>query len=563
MACIFDLPEMAVIQPKNGQPDFYLEKMFQQNDGFLTQKEEEPERKEGLWPAPLVENSEATDETLPPGSIVVGGSSPVNQPEKTGLCSSQELHADRISRDETNESKCTTAKNTIWIPEHLKQQQIQGFASARLVDLSDKFGAKTFGDWNEGRLLQLYEEKPKLLHDILVHLWFFGFQFKGKLGRFLKLQHEHGGKQIGRLQEDIMLNEILAPNVCLLLQRFGITVSAQLSSIPISSLAWLLRGRHEETVARLKNIEQKEKKTEVSSSSVSTEMVFRMNGQQIILPSHLCDTPIGELPFQGCNVLLNGIKKEWNISYLGELPGDLFLLRSRIKGVGPTAIAKFFTQLKKLVGMNGDYPGCKQTSMIYMSGSMAQVRETGRINWQEEEFVLTENEYHFSLDETIFTGMPRLILELHYSGIKTVGQLPYQFEKLLTYDGVGRTAVQKFYMQLCKLLIYRQQLEDEAAWRQMNHEERMTQAIGQAIQDWQAWLQGMMKSYIRERNQPVSIEELKEEFVTRRVWKSFTVDYNLTTDSDFVRVDFGVIGLRDFYMLQEVDLQQLYDQLRN
>ncbi|MDT2305899.1 hypothetical protein P7H21_20950 [Paenibacillus larvae] len=56
-----------------------------------------------------------------------------------------------------------------------------------------------------------------------------------------------------------------------------------------------------------------------------------MNGQQIILPSHLCDTPIGELPFQGCNVLLNGIKKEWNISYLGELPGDLFLLRSRIK----------------------------------------------------------------------------------------------------------------------------------------------------------------------------------------------------------------------------------------
>lgn len=118
-------------------------------------------------------------------------------------------------------------------------------------------------------------------------------------------------------------------------------------------------------------------------------------------------------------------------------------------------------------------------------------------------------------------------------------------------------------MQLCKLLIYRQQLEDEAAWRQMNHEERMTQAIGQAIQDWQAWLQGMMKSYIRERNQPVSIEELKEEFVTRRGWKSFTVDYNLTTDSDFVRVDFGVIGLRDFYMLQEVDLQQLYDQLRN
>ncbi|MEV2909852.1 hypothetical protein ABNF65_14695 [Paenibacillus larvae] len=183
----------------------------------------------------------------------------------------------------------------------------------------------------------------------------------------------------------------------------------------------------------------------------------------------------------------------------------------------------------------------------------------GRINWQEEEFVLTENEYHFSLDETIFTGMPRLILELHYSGIKTVGQLPYQFEKLLTYDGVGRTAVQKFYMQLCKLLIqYRQQLEDEAAWQQMNHEERMTQAIGQTIQDWQAWLQGMMKSYIRERN-----EELKEEFVTRRGWKSFTMDYNLTTDSDFVRVDFGVIGLRDFYMLQEVDLQQLYDQLRN
>lgn len=41
------------------------------------------------------------------------------------------------------------------------------------------------------------------------------------------------------------------------------------------------------------------------------------------------------------------------------------------------------------------------------------------------------------------------------------------------------------------------------------------------------------------------------------------MDYNLTTDSDFVRVDFGVIGLRDFYMLQEVDLQQLYDQLRN
>lgn len=416
----------------------------------------------------------------------------INSPD---VISDQYQHTCNIEEDAVDDTKHDTesVQDTVWIPEHLKQRYIRDFASQRLIDLSDELGAVTFGDWNEYRLLQLYANQPKLLHDIMVQLWFFGFRFTGKLGRFLKLEHENDEPTIGMLQENIPLSEMLEPSVCRLLQRFGITRSEQLSGVPISSLSWLLRGQHNETVNRLRSIEKQEDEISSVHSSDPAKLMFRMGSAEINLPDQFREFRIDELPFQGCNALLQGIQEYWNISYLGELPEDLTVLPSRIKGVGSTALSKFVTQLKEL-GTTIQFPfhaaGLSVSKHIPQSSNL-RVSETGTISWKEKLLEVTDMEYHIRLDEQSFTSIRKLLLVLQEKEINTIGQLPYRLEQLLAYDGVGQSAVQKFYDQLHELLFqYKQNAAEEAQWNKLNDNERMMQSIESIQHAWKAWLNG-------------------------------------------------------------------------
>ncbi|MCM3170867.1 sigma factor-like helix-turn-helix DNA-binding protein [Paenibacillus sp. MER 99-2] len=402
---------------------------------------------------------------------------------------------------------------SVKVPERLIHQKIKGFTSSRLADLSETYGIEMFGGWTEEKLLELYDQQSKLLHDVMVQLWFFGFQFEDKLGRFLKLQHEPQGETIGILKEGITLDEILPPHACRMLQRFGIIQSDQLSGIPVYSLKWLLKEGHEEIISVLRNVEQAEhvedKLNEVhaKSSENEGEKFLRLNGMELLLPANLRSKPIRDLSFQGCASLIRGIQENWNIVTLEELPEVLSILPSKIKGVGSTAVQKFYDQLRGLIQRSDDQnpPETEQGSVVSEKIKLdARVGNTGLIQWKMEQYVVDEAVMHTRLDEIMYKGLSNLIFELQQSGIHTIEFLPGKFEKLLTLPQVGVTMVDKFYRHLCSKLneIRQQQLLDEQ-WKLLSQEERLDQAIQRTTDIWQPWINGDDLSRGKDRNREV------------------------------------------------------------
>ncbi|MDO7907579.1 sigma factor-like helix-turn-helix DNA-binding protein [Paenibacillus sp. JX-17] len=420
--------------------------------------------------------------------------------EDTGVSAAREVDKESRPTEETGEESPPQSE-VVAIPASLHSQSLKGYASDRLTEISNSLGAITFGDWNEERLMNLYEQQPKLLHDVMVQLWFFGFQFEGKLGRFLKLQRDSNEGCIGTIEVDKKLDEILTPDVCRLLGRFGIIGTRQLSGIPVSSLAWLLRGRHGETVERLRELEASSVDPHLVRTSEKVTKIIRLNSEQLVIPAQLYHTPIADLNIQGCNALLRGIQENWNISLLGELPEVLTILPTRIKSVGMTTVTKFFEQLKGIVNAGETVPFNHAVELsVAARNPSVPVREAEEIVWNAEIFPVNKEEMALPL-ETYFIGIPKLISELQNSGISTVGQLPSGLEQLLGYQGVGTTAVEKFYNQLIHMLSqYRVEQAEAAVWERMNSEERIAASIEQIEQTWQDWLQGQDPTRGRERN---------------------------------------------------------------
>lgn len=392
--------------------------------------------------------------------------------------------------------------DAVSVPEKLQAQPLRGYASEKLTEISAALGVVTFGDWNEERLLTLYEQQPKLLHDVMVQLWFFGFQFDGKLGRFIKLQRADSDGYIGDIEVNKSVAELLTPDVCRLLGRFGIVDTRQLSGIPLSSLAWLLRGRHAETVERLRELETRPAERDLAgiSEAEAGYKIVRLNREQLLIPEQLWSTRIEDLNFQGCNALLRGIVKDWNIHVLGELPEVLSILPTRIKAVGLVALAKFFEQLKGLLGTAGTVTLSGETEREELKQS-ATVSEVGEFLWHTEITSVSKEESALPLDETFFMGIEKLMSAFQESGIRTVGELPCGLEQLRLYKGVRVPAIQKFHDQLVQMLMhYRAAQEDAIKWNAMSLEERIDNAIGRIEQSWHSWMQGQDKSRGSERN---------------------------------------------------------------
>ncbi|WP_418038772.1 DUF4145 domain-containing protein [Paenibacillus xylanilyticus] len=431
---------------------------------------------------------------------------------------------------------------SVKVPERLVHQKIQGFASSRLADLSATYGIEMFGGWTEEKLLELYDQQSKLLHDVMVQLWFFGFQFEDKLGRFLKLQHELQGETLGELKEGITLDEILPPHACRMLQRFGIIRTDQLSGIPVYSLKWLLKEGHVEIVSVLQNFELAEDAEDklneayAESSENGEDKILRLNGMEIIVPVQLRTKLIRDLPFKGCAALIRGIQEDWNIDTLEELPEVLSILPSKIKGVGSTAVQKFYDQLRGLVQRGDDQnsPETEQGSVVSENIDLdGSVCETGVIQWKMEQFVVDEAVMHTEFEEKSYKGLSNLISELHQSGIHTIGLLPARFERLLALPQVGVTMVDKFYRQLCSKIneIRQQQLLDDQ-WKLLSQEERLHQAIQRTTDIWQPWINGEDSSRGKDRNREVmryrwlnqngkrkpTLEEVGQQFGFTREW---------------------------------------------
>lgn len=421
------------------------------------------------------------------------------------LPSIQQAESNAISSKEQSTSNDQTA-NSVWVPITLRDQLIEKYVPSRLASLSAELGALTFSDWDEERLLKLYEQQSKLLHDVMTQLWFFGFRFQRKLARVLKLQHQEGEQLISLLQENIALQAILPIDVCRSFLRFGMTQSQHLSYLPVSSLEWLLKGRHQDTLDRLQGIEKRldeaanSEEDEIYSSQRDLHYFFQ--GEELIIDHSWKEVLIKDLPILGCNALIRGIQQDWNIQIVAELPEALSILPTRIKGVGTSAVAKFFEQLNIITISSSNTKSSNDEEAARLPTNTNQVvAEKLTIYHRDEQFKVEKRDLDFPLDLQTILNMPKLIEEMHNVSIKQVGSLPVNLEKLLEIPRVGRGAIDKFYKQLATALIKRREQQDyHSTWLELSHEERIKKAFQDTNKLWKTWMEEQSVQAGKQRN---------------------------------------------------------------
>ncbi|MCR2807727.1 DUF4145 domain-containing protein [Paenibacillus soyae] len=375
-------------------------------------------------------------------------------------------------------------------PEALRAVSMEAYAPSRLSDIASKLGVNVFQDWREEKLQELYRSQPKLLHDVLVQLWFFGFRFEGELSRFIKLEPHVAREELSGLS-DAELKDMLPIDVVRLLERYGIRRASQLNGIPLRSLEWLLRSRYDDVMSIIEQHKVSAHSTpddQRHENPIQSDLpkVIRFKDAEVVCAEPIAGMLISRLPISGCNALMNGLimlKKDYVVA---DLPSDLSILAQLIKGVGERAIEKFFVQLKPIAEGNvTPLIGSEPFASVTEEDLQIKVSDCGEIRWNNLMLPLDESDLDMPLEPEFYSKCAKLIEALHGDGITKLGDLPAYLVELKRFSGVGVTAIDKFVVQLqIRLEHYRSKLAIQQKWVSMTPRERIDYSFNQLFEKW-------------------------------------------------------------------------------
>jgi len=375
----------------------------------------------------------------------------------------------------------SASEASVKVPSYLQWRQVASYKPSRMSDIADSLGVVYFDDWSEDRLRELYRHQPKLLHDMLVQLWFYGFEFSGELSRFIKLERPKAWAALPSLTTGLLLEDILALDVVRQLERFGIRTTDQLVGLPEYSLQWLLRNRYEAVQAALQPYvldETVEEATSTAAQAGVSAHTVRSADYEIEIPAQLLAFPIQDLPIYGCSALLSGIIKNCNIHVLGELPEELGSLLPSIKGAGTGALEKLAKQLKSFISAHDvftqvDSNGITGTSLV---GPIAN--ESKKLIWEDQVIELNENDLTMPITAAEYPSVKRLTRYLEEQYITSVGMLPTMLNQLAKGESIGKTSIEKFVSQLfVRLEKYRLETRMREQFEAMSLSERIDYSL--------------------------------------------------------------------------------------
>ncbi|MFD0960583.1 sigma factor-like helix-turn-helix DNA-binding protein [Paenibacillus chungangensis] len=431
---------------------------------FLTGKEPSEKR----WITSLVANEEKSEEkaAIAAGSIMAS--------------------TEQAATDAENLLNVESGQPSVIIPAYLHNRLMSTYKSARISEIAGHLEVYYVQDWTEERLKALYRSQPKLLHDVLVQLWFLGFEFRGDLGRFLKLKRGKDSNPLESIKAGILLEDILTLDIARQLERFGIQLSEQLNGLPETSLQWLLRDKYDEVMKVIndslklpEHVVFESKDTEESvEQHLSESTAFRLflNNESIVIPPQYLNDFLKDIPFRGCSFLIENVIGKLQMNVIGQLPQDLMLLARKINGAGPGAVQKMFQQLSGYIDARNDTTeiGQTQTSAPTDDFTHRTAEQYGKLVWQETIVELKDEDARMELQAAEFPMVRRLLAELERQGMKTVGELPADLIQLRLMDGVGVVAIDKFLKQLqVRLDAYRVQSRHKQALREMSLDQRI------------------------------------------------------------------------------------------
>lgn len=368
---------------------------------------------------------------------------------------------------------------TIRVPAYLNERKTSFYKPSRMSEVAESLGVISFSDWTEDRFRELYRHQPKLLHDTLVQLWFYGFDFTGELGRFIKLERPVNGKPVPPLQPGIALEGVIALDIARQLERFGIRTTDQLVGMPDYSLQWLLRHRYESVKEFLQHymVHETGKETDYDADSSGPAVhTVRYEEFALQIPIQLLAFPIKDLPIQGCSALLRGIINSCHVSTLGELPVDLAELLPYIKGAGTGAMRKMITQLIAFISQaSGVEPSVVAAADPEEKGLFGQLAAQSKcLVWGNQVIELDDADLTMPIPAEEYPSSKRLTGYLDERGITEIGLLPAMLVELTYGESIGKISVDKFMSQLLtKLEDYRSNIRMQRRLQMMSMVERV------------------------------------------------------------------------------------------
>lgn len=389
-------------------------------------------------------------------------------------------------------------KGQVLFPKHLKAISIQKYSKLTELLNLDEISVEKFTDITEDVLRELYKYYRPNFYKIMEQLYILGFRFTGNLASFQITHSNHNDQQLRIMKgNNLTLHKIFPQHYIHRLGNYHIKTLNDLDNMLLSSITWMLNAKQENVIGIIEeksvslsrsedDIVNEDTRQYPSTASLKTSIqnkgqeignetqeniTLSYNAQLFIIDADLQDRSLTSLNITGCNHLLNRLSQQ-NIKRISDLPQQLDGLHTRLHGVGPRAIEKFWDQL---IQIDGDVKGNQ--------GDMNVIVHEGRqIDIPEE--VLEEK-----LNPEDFARSKNLIRKIKEIGINTVSDLALQFHKVSKLRGVGAVGIRHLFNELEIVL---QEKVREIKLNNMPSDERFNYEIESFI-TWYSEMKGSRK----------------------------------------------------------------------
>ncbi|MDR7240497.1 hypothetical protein [Neobacillus drentensis] len=384
-------------------------------------------------------------------------------------------------------------KGQLLIPQALLNQEVGKSTLNGIKKLAQYVSVQTFGDLSEEHLRSIYKSSQEDFHYVIQDLFWFGCRFDGRLAAFQPLPNgtpEHCLVVKGKGEEEIRLL-LLAPIAKRFLDK-GIHQLLDLQGSLSQSIRWLIKVDAQIVVEQLANalgksvmiqkaepkhsvqpiqeskpVERMEVETNAADSQESP-LPLTFQGETMEIRNDLVQLTLDELGIHGCDNMIRQLMDQ-KLTTLRDFPAILDELHMRLRGVGAGTVKKFWMQLGELNGR--ELPQVKP-----------EYDENGNklVYLQNQIVTITTTFFDQPLLADDFPFAEKSINNIIASGIKTWGDLPYQFEEIGKAEGVGKKKVETIFYRFQALLeIAKKQLEFE----QMSPAERLNYELAE-FENW-------------------------------------------------------------------------------
>lgn len=331
-------------------------------------------------------------------------------------------------------------KGQILLPKYLESISIQEYPELTKILNCHDLEVRKFSDITEKVLRNIYKYYRFNFYRLMELLYILGFRFAGKLASY-QITSSNQNDQLIKIEKgtDVTLNIVFPQHYIQRLEQYQIKSLIDLDNMLISSIAWILNEKQENVTGiiegKIMNLSQltdmPKDSSKISNQNLNNgikkesheNITLFYKEQLFVIDAHLKNRRLTKLDIKGCNHLLNRLSQQ-KITKISDLPRRLDQLHTRLHGVGPRTVEKFWEQLTQIT-----------------DGVIESEGDINVIVYQGKQIDIPDEVLDEKLRPNDFSRSKNVIRKIMESGINTVGELALQFHKVPKLRGVGTVAI--------------------------------------------------------------------------------------------------------------------------